>query len=267
MDIEDYSNETIDYIYGDLNEQEKASFEEKLKSDPVLAEEVSKLKEMMGEIKLGVQLEDYLNDPGNLLSNLQSDTEVQLPVGIGTPGDYNKHKQREYLLSKQFRNKYVYPIAASIAAILYFGNLAFFIASPELAFKKYYKEYEPIYYAQATINEAQALYVHSFDAYTKGDYEAVAENMHTLMEEGNLNVRGQIMLAFYDAWTKEFIKKEDPNQMFKEDATWALAITAYKLGELEQAQELFHEIATEKYKRAGKAARMERKVSEMLMKE
>jgi hypothetical protein len=258
MDIEDYSNETIDYIYGDLNEQEKASFEEKLKSDPVLAEEVSKLKEMMGEIKLGVQLEDYLNDPGGEWAEEEADKAKK---------DYNKHKQREYLLSKQFRNKYVYPIAASIAAILYFGNLAFFIASPELAFKKYYKEYEPIYYAQATINEAQALYVHSFDAYTKGDYEAVAENMHTLMEEGNLNVRGQIMLAFYDAWTKEFIKKEDPNQMFKEDATWALAITAYKLGELEQAQELFHEIATEKYKRAGKAARMERKVSEMLMKE
>ncbi|WP_291856133.1 hypothetical protein [Marinilabilia sp.] len=35
-------------------------------------------------------LYDYLNDPGNLLANLQSDTEVQLPVGIGTPGDYYK---------------------------------------------------------------------------------------------------------------------------------------------------------------------------------
>lgn len=35
-------------------------------------------------------LYDYLNDPGNLLASLQSDTEVQLPVGIGMPGDYYK---------------------------------------------------------------------------------------------------------------------------------------------------------------------------------
>jgi TANFOR domain-containing protein len=33
-------------------------------------------------------LYDYLSDPNNLLANLQSDTEVELPVGIGTQGDY-----------------------------------------------------------------------------------------------------------------------------------------------------------------------------------
>ncbi len=33
-------------------------------------------------------LYNYLSDPANLPANLQNDTEVELPVGIGTPGDY-----------------------------------------------------------------------------------------------------------------------------------------------------------------------------------
>ena len=147
------------------------------------------------------------------------------------------------------------PIAASVAVLLYIGNLAFFIASPDLAFKKYYKEYTPVYYAQANVNEAQALVVHSFDQYNKGNYEAVSKNMHTLMEEGKLNVRGQIMLALYDAWNLDLREKINPDDTKLEDATWYLALTFYKLGDYEKAQSLFKELSTKDYRRAGKAAR------------
>jgi len=42
-----------------------------------------------------------------------------------------------------------------------------------------------------------------------------------------------------------------------------LAITAYKLNDLETAEELFREIAEKEGRRSGKAARLERKISRM----
>ena len=42
--------------------------------------------------------------------------------------------------------------------------------------------------------------MHSLDEYSKGNYNAVTDNMRTLMEKGELNVKGQVMLAFYDVW-------------------------------------------------------------------
>ncbi len=48
---------------------------------------------------------------------------------------------------------------------------------------------------------------------------------------------------------------------------WYLAITAYKVDDLQKAQTLFKELSTTDHPRAKKAARMERKVSKKLMKE
>jgi hypothetical protein len=241
-----------------LNEEDKKAFERKMESDSDLAEEYARQKEIYSHINAAVNLRELMNDPGYEDAGIQAEKAVR---------KYEKKKQPRYLLSKKFFNTYVIPIAASIAALFYIGNLAFFIASPDLAFQKYYKDYTPVYYAQASVDEAQALLVHSFDQYNKGNYEAVAKNMHTLMEEGKLNVRGQIMLAFYDAWNLGSTKKVKPDDTNLEDATWYLALTFYKLGDYEKAQSLFKELSTKDYRRAGKAARMERKVSKMLLAE
>ena len=255
MEAENYSDETIDYIYGDLNEQEKKVFEEKLKSDPALANDVSRLKEIIGEIKLGVQLEEILSDPGYEWAETEAEKAVN---------EHIRRQRHEYLYSKTFWRKNILQIAAGFLFLLYLGNLVIFLLSPELAFEKYYKDYSPVYYAQATIDEAQALLTHSLDEYSKGNYEAVTDNMRSLMEQGELNVRGQIMLAFYDAFKKPLFYHFRTKRTTEEDAAWYLAFAAYKLNDLQQAQTLFSKVSSENSLRGWRATRMERKISKML---
>ena len=259
MGIENYNEETVNYIYGDLNEQEMANFEEKLKLDPALAEEVARLKKIIGGVKLGVQLDDFLNDPGYMDAEIQAEEAVR---------EYRERQRREYLLSKNFRRKILYPVAASLLALVYLGNIAIFMSSPDLAFQKYFRDYTPVYYAQATIDEAQLLFLQSTNEYEKGNYHAVAENMRILMEKGELNLRGHFMLGFYDG-LKEFYetiwdKKFNPDDTEQEDAVWYLAITSFKLKNLPAAQTLFREISAESKRRGKKAARLERKISKIL---
>jgi hypothetical protein len=258
METENYSDETVNYIYGDLNEQERAVFEEKMKSDPALASDVSRLKEIIDKIKLGVQFEDILNDPGYEWAEKESEKAVK---------EDSKQKRRAFLLSKTFRRKYVYPLAAIFLGFIYLGNLTIFLLSPELAFQRYYKDYTPVYYAQATIDEAQVLLTHSLDEYSKGNYEAVTDNMHALMAKGELNVQGQIMLAFYDAFKKPVFHYFRTRKTTEEDATWYLAFAAYKLNDLQKAKDLFSKISSEKSLRGRKAARMEIKIDKMLLDE
>ncbi len=250
-----YSDETVHYTLGDLNEREKALYEEKLKADPDLAEDTDALNEIIYEVKLAVQLDEILNDPGYEEAEKMAEEAVN---------DYNRRKRREYLLSKKFRRNYIYPIAAGLFGLLYLGNIIYFMQNPELALKKYYKDYTPEYYADATIKQAQVIFTASIIEYSKGNYDVVAENMRNLMEEGELNIRGQVMLAFYDLWNTP------PLQLFKvksteqHDALWQLAILAYKLRDFEKAQDLFSQIAAEDKGRAMKAKRMEREVRERL---
>jgi hypothetical protein len=258
MESENYSDETIDYIYGDMDEQEKEIFEEKLKSDPALANDVKKLKEIIGEIKLGVQLEEILKDPGYEWADREAEKAVN---------DYIKRQRGGVLLSKTFWRKNFVAIAASFLFLLYLGNLTIFLVSPELAFEKYYKDYSPVYYAQATIDEAQVLLTHSLDEYSKGNYEGVTDNMRDLMKKGELNFRGQVMLAFYDVWSKPLFYNFKTQETTEEDATWYLALAAYKLNDLQKAQELFSKISSEKSLRGWRAARMERKINKMLLAE
>jgi hypothetical protein len=178
--------------------------------------------------------------------------------------EHIRRQRHEYLLSKTFWRKNILQIAAGFLFLLYLGNLTIFLLSPELAFEKYYKDYSPVYYAQATIDEAQALLTHSLDEYSKGNYEAVTDNMRSLMEQGELNVRGQIMLAFYDAFKKPLFYHFRTKRTTEEDAAWYLAFAAYKLNDLQQAQTLFSKVSSENSLRGWRATRMERKISKML---
>ncbi len=257
METENYSDEMVNYIYGDLSEQEKAVFEEKMRSDPDLAIKMSRLKEIIDKIKLGVRFEEILNDPGYEWAESEATKAVEV---------YARQKRREFLLSKTFRRKYVYPVAASFLVLYYVGNFIFFLQKPELAFDKYYRDYTPEYYEQSTLDEAQVLFMHSLDEYSNGNYEAVADNMHTLMEKGELNTRGQIMLAFYDLWMHSLNFHFDAEKT-EEDATWYLAFTSLKLHELQKAQALFSKLSSESSARGRRAERMEIKINKMLLAE
>lgn len=255
MEPKEYSDETIDYIFGDMSQQERANFEEKLKSDPALAEEVTRMKEIIGEGKLGVQLDSILNDPGYEWAQKEAAKVVK---------EHMRKKQLAYLLSRKFRRKVVYPMAAVLLALLYIGNIIIFMANPELALQRYYKEYTPVYYAEATINEAQALLTHSLDQYSQGNYEAVADNMHALMAKGELNFQGQIMLAFYDVWNRPLFYYYNKEKTDQEDAAWYIALSSLKLNKLQQAKTYFSKLASEDSRLGKKAARMEKKVDKML---
>lgn len=258
MDAKDYNERELDYIWGEMSKEEEALFKEELKPYPEVAKDLELQKRIIDQVKIKKQLDGILNAPGIEEAKIEAEKAIK---------EHDMRKRREYLLSIKSRRKYIYPIAATLLALLFIGNLTFFIVSPDLAFQKFCKEYTPVYYAQANINEAQALLVHSFEEYNKGNYEAVAENMHTLMENGELNVRGQIVLAFYDAWNLSVTDKIKSSKTKQEDALWYLALTTMKLNDLEKAQALFKELSTTDYRRANKAARMERKISKILLAE
>ena len=255
METEDFDKKRIDYIFGDLSKEDEAIYKEELKRNPEEFAEIELQKKIIHQGKLDIQLDNILNDPGYEWAEIEAEKAVS---------DYNKRQRREFLLSKTFWRKNIVPIAASFLFLLYLGNLTIFLLSPELAFEKYYKDYSPVYYAEATIDEAQVLLTHSLDEYNQGNYEAVAENMRTLMGEGELNVRGQIMLAFYDLWAKPLFYNFKTKKTTEEDATWYLALAAYKLNDLQKAQDLFSKLSSENSLRGWRAARMERKISKML---
>lgn len=254
MDTKDYNEKLLEYIYGNMSKEEESRFKEELKQNPEEAKGVELRKRIVDRAKGEKQLEEILNDPGFEQAEIEAVKAIK---------EYDKRKRREYLLSRKFRQAYIYPFAAGLLFLVLLGNILTFSISPETAFQKYYKDYTPEYYAQATLNEAQILLVHSIDEYNKGNYDAVAENMRTLMEKSELNIRGQVMLAFYDAWKDPPLHKFKTEKTTKEDAIWYLALTSLKLENFKQAQALFHEIATQNYRGAGKAARLERKISKM----
>lgn len=259
MEIEDFSPEVVNYIYGDVNEEEKVAFEEKLKTDPELVADVARLMKIIGEIKLGVQLEEIMNDPGYDWADKVSKKDVR---------EHQKKNISDYLTAKRFRRNVIYPVAATVLVLVYVGNVAFFLMNPDLAFQKYVREYTPVYYAQATVNDAQELFRQSMNKYNTGDYHTVAENMRTLMEQGKLNTRGLFFLGIYDGWMEfsETIwdKKIDPDKTDQEDAAWYLALTSFKLNDLSTAQIFLQKISAENNRTGKKAARLERKISRIL---
>jgi hypothetical protein len=69
--------------------------------------------------------------------------------------------------------------------------------------------------------------------------------MRDLMKKGELNARGQVMLAFYDLWAKPLFYNFKTQKTTEEDATWYLALAAYKLNDLQKAHDLFSNLSSE----------------------
>lgn len=255
MDTKDFDKKRINYIFGDLSKEEEDSYKEQLKRNPDMAEEVELKKRIIAQVKLDKQLEEILNDPGYEWAEAEAEKAVK---------EFNKRKRREYVFSHQFIHNYILPIAAAIMILIVLSNVLTFIISPETTFQKFYKDYTTAYYAEATVNEAQILLTRSLNEYNEGNYSVVTENMRTLMENGELNVRGQIVLAFYDAWKPKLLRNIDPEETKQEDALWYLAVTSLKLENYKRAQILLREFSAKYDRRGNKAARLDTKISKIL---
>ncbi|GJM35287.1 MAG: hypothetical protein DHS20C18_42880 [Saprospiraceae bacterium] len=207
------------YLTGDLSKEEKAAFENQMKVDQQLAEEVELIRNMTGGIRL------YGH------KKLKSELDI-IHKKVITP----KEKGRFRLLN----SKWIFGVAASLAVLLvaYVAWQSKISPTAEQLYAEYHQAYDWTISKRGNTDE-QLMKIHQL--YQGRNYEAFLQQTEQLQLD--ISKDPPLALAMGQAYgaigqtdqARNYFKMAEANALFSEEALWYQALSYLKTGSISEA--------------------------------
>ncbi len=220
IDTSKYSDKIQKYLANELSSSELAEFEDLIKSD----------LELQDEIRLYRKVSDSLSDPS--LENFKNELEMIHKEQYGSQTNYVKHIRPWYL------------VAASILVLITIGSLHLFQSGNvnlQDMFNKYYAPIETN--VSRSLNDEADVFNKGIEAYTSGNYNLALSYFNEAIQLDNTNMAAHlysgicgIELENIDLAKNQFetiIKMDDP--FYVQEAEWYMALILLRTEEIKTA--------------------------------
>jgi hypothetical protein len=265
-----YSRKIANYLYKDLEGQEKLAFEADLKVDPDLAFEFNRQSEMVDYFKSKAILDEIERSPDmdeaeRLVREFYTSKELQINAeddhSDTSPGIEKRGKIR----------RIIYPLIAAAAVLM--GILIIRSESPANTCSRLYSGYyEPLDDVNFTSRGARGVEFVGFqgalDQYLKGEYTHSSRSLALVVTEYPDLVEAQLYFGLslmgegqYAASTKVFESFLSRFEKYEPEVKWYLALCYLKLELIPDAGVLMAELADQEGSLGKDAAKISKRLS------
>jgi len=257
MDLSDQDIEQIErYLLGELTDEERTALEQRMKTDPEFADEVSFMRDI-----INVSKQEGRQHLREHLKKAEQKEAAKIEAEINQETEAEKKWNKTNFIN---RRNWIYWATAAAAAI--FVGLYFGIITPSGLGKKIYNEhFEP--YPNKVIpstrgievpenfahfsQEEYNLVVRAMKHYQRGNYKEASE----LFEQHVNRKKENAALIFYKGISQLKSGKEkqaeenlryilnNKESEFRQEAQWYMALTYLKVNEIESARETLKKIS------------------------
>jgi hypothetical protein len=265
-----YSRRIANYLYKDLEGQEKLAFEADLKLDPDLAYEFNRQAEMVDYFKSKVVLDEMerssdMDEAERLVKEFYASKDVQIK-------EEDPHADTKPVMEKRKTlRRIIYPLMAAAAVLV--GVLIIRNESPALIssslYSSYYAPLEDVNFTNRGTGTVEFVgFQDALNQYLNGAY---ASSSRLLAEVGamypdfaeaqlfyGLSLMGD---AQYAASTKVFESFLSEFEKYEAEAKWYLALCYLKLERIPEAGDLMSELANQEGSLGKDAAKISKRLS------
>jgi len=265
-----YSRRIANYLYKDLEVQEKLAFEDDLKLDPDLAFEFNRQSEMVDYFKSKAVLNEMERSPDmdeaeRLVREFYTSKDLQIEAEDSrsdpNPGTENRKSLR----------RIIYPLIAAAAVLM--GILIIRNESPASILSSLYSSYyEPLNDVNFTGRGAQdenvAEFQEALNQYLHGEYASSSRSLAKVGADYPDFAEAQLYFglslmgdAQYAASTKVFESFLTEFEKYEAEAKWYLALCYLKLERISEAGEIMSELANQEGRLGKDAAKISKRLS------
>jgi tetratricopeptide (TPR) repeat protein len=263
MDVkEKYVEETVDYLYNDLLEHEKVTFEELLNKNVDLTSEYQRQKEMVDGIYARLKYKEAMQD-----EHIDEARRLAEEVVAGRP--MPKIEKQRAVNTKIRSLRYYFGASAAIILILIVAGMMFINPNPQNLYQKFYSPFSAANFTERTIEERD-LQQEGIANYLNGDYSLAILSLAKLNQEQGLRAEASFILGLsymetnkYNRAKETFSEYLNQNNHLQAEVKWYLGLCYLQVGEYSQAYSLFEELSSESGKFGLNARKLNRRLKKI----
>lgn len=264
MDVkEKYVKETVDYLYNDLSEHERVSFEALLNKNVDLASEYQRQKEMVEGIYTRLKYKEAMQD-----EHIDEARRLAEEVVAGKSMPIIDKKRTNKINIRSIRHYFA--ATAAIIIVLIVAGIMFINPSPEKLFENYYTPFSAASFTERTI-EGSDLQQVGISNYMNGDYALAVQGLAKLNQEQSLRAEASFILGLSYMETSNYTRAKEifkvylnQNDHLQAEVKWYLGLCYLQLGEYSQAHSLFEDLSSDSGKFGLNARKLSRKLRKII---
>jgi hypothetical protein len=241
----DRNRRLADYIYNDMDPEERLVIEEEILNDPEFSEIHQLNRQVKDYLLAKIQLEEMKSDPQ--LENAEQLADMAFDVE-----SHDKVEQKIIPIGnrKRIRNiTFAAAIAATVGIVIFVGIIPSSINQDRL-FDRYYEPIEASDFSQrGESNELYGEIARGINFYTDGDYSqsidqlsGLASDPAFLSEVQFFTALSHLGLGQYQHAQSIFELVHDGDIRYQAETLWYLSLCCLKTGELEKANALLGQL-------------------------
>jgi len=227
-----------DYLYNDLDQEEREVLEREIQKNPALYESYQLNVEVKDYLQAKIQLEEMRSDP------MLEDAEKLADQAFDVETRDEDEKATIHIGTRKRNRKTVYAvaIAATVAIILSVGIIPSAIDQDRL-FDRYYESFEASDFSQrGELNDLYGEVARGINYYVDGDYSQSINQFSDLTSDPAIQSEVQFYTALSHLGLGQYQQAQsileslvDSEIRFQAESLWYLSLSYLKSGELEKS--------------------------------
>ena len=234
-----------DYLYNDLDPEERDVLEREIQKNPELYESYQVNVQVKDYLQAKIQLEEMKADPQLELAEQLADMAF-----VSESLDRKEQETIPVVKRKRIRKiTYALAIAATVAIIISVGVIPFSIDHDRL-FDRYYEPIEASDFSQrGETNEMYGEIARGINYYISGDYSQSIDQFSNLASDPTIQSEVQFFTALSSLGLGEYQNAQstleslvDIDMRYRAETLWYLSLCYLKTGELKKANALLGQL-------------------------